>query len=232
VIGSGDDVLVVDLEPEPPRPWTPPRPVAPLPFSAAAQQAAQAPGLAPAKSEPTREPYAGRGCPYCRFPLKMKEQMTVCPVCGVGHHADCWSENGGCTTYACRYSPESHPPDAGGPAQAQAVRPGTPRQPLPTPGALGSLMPPAHVAAAARLESSATNALVVSLLGLFCCGIGSLAGLAMAISVLLQMKALGIDVPMARSRALSAIVVGIAVPIIVVLIILATAKSSSGISPF
>lgn len=27
--------------------------------------------------------------------------MIVCPACNIPHHAECWRENGGCTTYGC-----------------------------------------------------------------------------------------------------------------------------------
>ncbi len=70
------------------------------------------------RSEPARKPYVGRTCPLCRFPLKAQQEMTVCPDCGVAHHADCWRDTQGCTTYACTYSPGSHPPDSGGTAPA------------------------------------------------------------------------------------------------------------------
>jgi len=32
--------------------------------------------------------------------------VHVCPACDVPHHAECWNENGGCTTYGCPESPE------------------------------------------------------------------------------------------------------------------------------
>lgn len=44
----------------------------------------------------------GRICPYCRFPLKHGAQVATCPACNLPHHADCWCENGGCTTYGCQ----------------------------------------------------------------------------------------------------------------------------------
>jgi len=44
-------------------------------------------------------------CPYCRFPIQAGQRMWVCPGCGIPHHAECFAENGGCTTYACRFAP-------------------------------------------------------------------------------------------------------------------------------
>jgi hypothetical protein len=162
--------------------------------------------------------------------MKLKEDMTCCPACGVAHHTDCWGENGGCTTYACRYSPESHPPEAAGPP------PGMPRgaignQPLPTPGGMGTLLPPGQASIAARLEAKATNALVLSLMGIFCFGILSLAGLAMSITVLVQMKALGIDVPTARMRATWAIVLGVGVPIVMAVVLSAMMHTVQNYGP-
>lgn len=49
--------------------------------------------------------YVGRTCPYCQFPLKPGDDLRVCGQCGMPHHADCWNENGGCTTYGCPEAP-------------------------------------------------------------------------------------------------------------------------------
>ncbi len=97
-------------------------------------------------------------------------------------------------------------------------------QPLPTPAGMGTLLPPGQASTAARLEARATNALVVSLMGIFCLGLPCLAGMAMAITVLVQMKTLGIDVPTARMRAIWAIVIGVGV--ILVGVILSAAMHS------
>lgn len=67
----------------------------------------------------------GRSCPYCRFPLKEKDQITFCGVCESAHHSDCWDENGGCSVVAC----------AGGPQEADAssAPPPPPRNAPPPP---------------------------------------------------------------------------------------------------
>ena len=50
----------------------------------------------------TIEMVVGKTCPFCQYPIKPGEKVTVCPACGVPHHADCWIENGkGCTTFGC-----------------------------------------------------------------------------------------------------------------------------------
>lgn len=203
-----DDVLVVELEPErgsgAPRPSRP-QPLVPPPSP-----------VGSARPLPVDEEHLGKTCPYCRFPLKVNEQMVVCPACRVAHHTDCWQENGGCTTYACRLSPESRPPEAAttGPATAGPA-PG----PVPRPGygLPGPLLPPDRVAAAARLEANATRALTLSLLSPFCCGILSFVGVLLAIGVLVQMKALGVRSAAASGRAIAAIVVGVGVIVAIVL---------------
>lgn len=46
--------------------------------------------------------YVGKLCPYCKAEIKDGDEVTVCPECGIPHHADCWKENGGCTTFGCK----------------------------------------------------------------------------------------------------------------------------------
>jgi hypothetical protein len=48
------------------------------------------------------ESYVGKTCPYCHFPIKLAQQVTVCEACDQPHHTECWHENQGCTTYGCR----------------------------------------------------------------------------------------------------------------------------------
>ncbi len=44
----------------------------------------------------------GKTCPYCRYPIKNKADIMVCPGCKLPHHRECWQENRGCTTFACK----------------------------------------------------------------------------------------------------------------------------------
>lgn len=44
----------------------------------------------------------GKTCPFCQFPVKAGDEVQVCSRCGIPHHASCWRENGGCTTFGCR----------------------------------------------------------------------------------------------------------------------------------
>ena len=46
--------------------------------------------------------YVGKICPYCKTEIKEGEEVKVCPECGIPHHAACWEENKGCTTFGCK----------------------------------------------------------------------------------------------------------------------------------
>lgn len=52
---------------------------------------------------------AGRNCPYCRFPLKPGVPVLECPACRSVHHAECWTDNGGCAVLGCTAAPTSAP---------------------------------------------------------------------------------------------------------------------------
>ena len=47
------------------------------------------------------ENYIGKICPFCNTEIKEGEEVKVCPACEVPHHATCWEENKGCTTFGC-----------------------------------------------------------------------------------------------------------------------------------
>lgn len=46
-------------------------------------------------------PDGRRTCPYCRAALGEDEPTWECPGCGVGHHAECASENTKCAIHGC-----------------------------------------------------------------------------------------------------------------------------------
>src|SRR5258708_4344570 len=48
-------------------------------------------------------------CPYCTTPLG-DAPAHECEGCGARHHADCWSDNGGCAVALCREGPEGSDP--------------------------------------------------------------------------------------------------------------------------
>jgi hypothetical protein len=60
---------------------------------------------APAPRVTTGGSYSGKTCPFCRTAFGAAEEVTVCGACGIPHHAECWAENGGCTTFGCGAAP-------------------------------------------------------------------------------------------------------------------------------
>lgn len=48
-------------------------------------------------------------CPYCQSPVGSGDVALRCPVCDATHHADCFSENGGCAVYGCGARPTDIP---------------------------------------------------------------------------------------------------------------------------
>lgn len=47
------------------------------------------------------EDYIGKICPFCKTEIKEGDNVKVCPICDIPHHAECWEENKGCTTFGC-----------------------------------------------------------------------------------------------------------------------------------
>jgi len=209
-------VLVVEVEDVPaprPRPGTAATPAAPsVPTGGAAYTAS-----------PVSGEYVGRLCPYCRFPLKTRERMLVCPACRVAHHADCWGENGGCTTYGCGYAPDAHPPQAVPVARPGPAAGGSPRPSLPR-----GIPSPAAATAAAGLETAATNGFVLAILGLFSFGILGLVGAIVGAGVLARMRALGIRMQSARGKAVGAIILGLGTIGFWILVVLVSMSSTGG----
>jgi hypothetical protein len=41
-------------------------------------------------------------CPLCQSEISSNEGITICPVCGMPHHTECWNYNKGCTVYGCK----------------------------------------------------------------------------------------------------------------------------------
>jgi len=64
--------------------------------------------------------YVGKTCPYCQTPIKPDGNVVACSACGMPHHADCWQENRGCTTFGCRGGAA---PGAAGRALTQTANP-------------------------------------------------------------------------------------------------------------
>jgi hypothetical protein len=49
-------------------------------------------------------------CPICQTTIQGDESTLRCPDCDLVHHAECWTENGGCGTYGCKAAPVSEKP--------------------------------------------------------------------------------------------------------------------------
>ena len=77
----------------------------------------------------------GKTCPYCQSPIQQHEAVMVCSACGMPHHAECWQENGRCTTFGCPGSPSG-----GDSVRSAPVR--TAPQPAPRRTADGHLLCP------------------------------------------------------------------------------------------
>lgn len=133
----------------------------------------------------------GKTCPYCRFPIKAGEAVQRCPSCGEPHHRDCWVENGGCTIYGCRSSPQmaAAAPVAAAPQPVAGFdfrhAAGLPRE--------------AIALLEAELDRLATNALVFALLGFL--WLTAVIGLLTGISVLGQIAHSGLPARPARVKA-------------------------------
>lgn len=155
---------------------------------------------APSGVHPAAGDEVGKTCPYCRFPLKPGEQVMTCPACKVPHHADCWSENRGCTTYGCQGTAAPAPPPPGMPS---LQRPGSVLSPPATVG-----MPDFGMLQQTEFLGRANTALTVAIIGVMCCGLPSLIGFFMGIGVLTDLGRARANVPAARSKAIAAIVVG------------------------
>jgi hypothetical protein len=86
----------VAIEPRTSKPPAPPafgQPVPPA-FAQPAPAAASVPSL-----RRTRE--GEQICGVCQSAISVFEEQTSCPTCGLVFHADCWTENYGCSAYGC-----------------------------------------------------------------------------------------------------------------------------------
>jgi hypothetical protein len=206
-------------------PLYPPRPTAPIAASDYLLDFPQAPPAGdvlevtlddsgPSAIPAAGEQFAGKVCPYCRFPLKPGEAVQVCPSCATPHHLECWRENRGCTTYGCQSSPQvgGAQPATGAPQPGMAVAPGG----YQAPAYGGDLPRAARALLEQELDRLATNALIFSLLW-FLCGIPALIGLLTGISVLGQVKQSGLVASGAKRKAWIAI--GISSTVLVIGII-------------
>lgn len=59
----------------------------------------------------------GKSCPICLARFQPAEAGVGCPACRLPYHAECWSENGGCGAFGCRFAPETPKEEIDGPVQ-------------------------------------------------------------------------------------------------------------------
>jgi len=156
-------------------------------------------GGPPGAVHPATRAEIGKTCPYCRFPVKPGEQVVMCPACNLPHHADCWRENQGCTTYGCRggASVVGPVPAVRGPAVHSTLSP------------TGGVVPSVEYLQANELAARANNALILAIVGLLCCAPLGVVGLFMGIAVLADVNRLRSRAPDARGKAIAAVVLGV-----------------------
>ena len=79
-------------------------------------------------------------CPYCRTPIEPDSgEQFLCTGCGTPHHADCYSENGGCTVFGCSAAPADEQKVSVTRRDIAAPVPGA--APAPTAGNLSQMLP-------------------------------------------------------------------------------------------
>jgi len=115
-------------------------------------------------------------CGACQSEINPGEETHQCPDCGVKFHADCWTENRGCSSYGCKQvgaldpkPAEETPPT---PEAEAAIAPDLEFEPVSTPA---PPPPPAPSAPAIEWDYlSLPLALVASLIGLITFGLPAL----------------------------------------------------------
>jgi len=75
-------------------------------------------------------------CPYCRTKIIPEDEPVVCEGCGTSHHADCYTENGGCTIFGCSKAPGDEPKVSVSTPDLAAVLT------MPPPATVGNRLPP------------------------------------------------------------------------------------------
>ncbi|HXE55790.1 MAG TPA: FHA domain-containing protein [Tepidisphaeraceae bacterium] len=61
-----------------------------------------APETSKAKKQVPEKTPAETLCGACQTPISLLDETKTCPDCGVAFHANCWTENRGCSSYGCR----------------------------------------------------------------------------------------------------------------------------------
>lgn len=106
-------------------------------------------------------------CPYCRAPIAPEEETILCEACATPHHADCYTENCGCTVFGCSKAPLDEPKisvsasDINDGSQSVASAPArlpTPPPP-PIPGSTSAVPPPPRVFAPSLTRQDTTRSI-------------------------------------------------------------------------
>ena len=70
--------------------------------SAPAPMAPAAPPAEPAEQISGSRPDRIACCGVCHAAISALDEATQCPSCGLSFHADCWTENRGCSAFGCK----------------------------------------------------------------------------------------------------------------------------------
>jgi hypothetical protein len=194
------------------------------------------PRITPAAA-PAGANYTGKTCPFCQFVIKPGDSVVACPHCEIPHHADCWMENAGCTTFGCAGANSVAP--AGAVSSQMGVRPlgpggaAIPYRPM-SPGSYGPPVPPPGAAPrsyadigvsppVAKLRNQASWSLGLGIFSLFCCMafVVPIFGLVLGIKALKGYNGLRIASDPGRGQAVAGIVcssVGLIAGLVVVIV--------------
>jgi len=84
-----------------------------------------APAQSKLKTQKSKISTPSATCSICQWQVMSGEETTRCPSCGLTFHADCWTENCGCSAYGCDQVNVLHPDYAAQrAARAEAVAAG------------------------------------------------------------------------------------------------------------
>jgi hypothetical protein len=76
---------------------------------------------APEEAPPDVAVEPAEPCSVCLCAIESAEETTDCPACGLRFHADCWTENRGCSAYGCAQVGALDPANANEPAAQEEI---------------------------------------------------------------------------------------------------------------
>ena len=98
------------------------------------------------------EDYIGKICPFCRNEIQEGDNVITCSVCGIAHHAACWEQNCGCTTFGCSQQNVIAPAAEPAPAPVEDAQPVYEQPAAPVEYAQPAYAQPAYAQPAASAE--------------------------------------------------------------------------------